>query len=134
VASRAPLRPRNFFLNEKHELSPVEKGGGGRLPDYVQIAWSAKSRRIGSSIERAIASVQASKDPLRDDRFFLVAKPVAHVEKRSTNRKKAPNGTFEDPTSFGGIHGKVFGRLGLDLIDVTDDGLAVRSRMIPHRL
>lgn len=47
------------------------------------------------------------------------------VEKRSKDKKKAPEGTFKEQTSFGDSHGKVFDRLGLDLLQVTDDGKAV---------
>ena len=42
-APSSAVTPRTFFLNEGHELSPIEKGRGGRIPDYVGISWAAKA-------------------------------------------------------------------------------------------
>ncbi|MBS0265311.1 MAG: S8 family serine peptidase [Planctomycetes bacterium] len=50
---------------------------------------------------------------------------MSGVEKSSTNKKKYPTGKYREPTEFGDVHGKVFDRLGLDLLQVTDDGKAV---------
>lgn len=55
----------------------------------------------------------------------MVAKPVTEVEKVSKNKKKAPQGTLKERTEFGGVHGKVFERLGMDLLRVTDEGQAI---------
>jgi Subtilase family len=120
-----PHSPRTFFLNEKHELTPSDKTGGGRSPDYVGITWATKGQRIGQSINKALREIESSSDPLRNERFFIVAQPVPQLQKRSTDVKKAPSGVFEEPTSFGGVHGRIFDRLGLDLLQVTDDGRAV---------
>jgi hypothetical protein len=120
-----PIHPRTFFLNETHELAPAERRGGGRLPNYVGIAWAAKAQRLNKSIGQVMKAVAASNDPLKDDRFFVVAQPVTEVEKRSKDKKKATSGTVKEPTRFGEAHGKVFERLGLDLLQVTDDGRAV---------
>jgi hypothetical protein len=125
ATQRDATRPRTFFLNETHELSPEEKGGGGRIPDYVGISWAQKAKRISKSIDQVLHDVQASNDPLRERRYFVVANPVAELEKRSTNKKKAPSGTLKDPTDFGGPQGRVFERLGLDLLQVTDSGQAI---------
>ncbi|MCU0980114.1 MAG: S8 family serine peptidase [Pirellulaceae bacterium] len=62
---------------------------------------------------------------MKDDRYFVLALPVPEVEKRSKDKKRAPQGTFKEPTDFGGGHARVFDRLGLDLLHVTDDGKAV---------
>lgn len=123
--SRESRSPRTFFLNETHELSPLDKTGGGRVPDYVGISWAQKGKRIGESISRVVQQVQASRDPLRSKKYFVVAQPVPQLEKRSVDKKKAPEGTYMEPTAFGGVHGRVFDRLGLDLLQVTDDGKAV---------
>ncbi len=122
---RRQVEPKTFFLNERHELSPVEREGGGRLPQYADISWGAKSKRLHRSLTHVAQSISASHDPLRDHRYFVLARPVAQVEKKSKNKKKAPKGTFKEPTNFGGAHGRVFERLGLDLLHVTDDGRAV---------
>lgn len=123
--SRDRIEPRTFFLNEQHELSPGEKSGGGALPKYEGIRWAAKAQQIQTSLETVVRRVGASRDPLRDDRFFVIAQPVPELEKRSENKRKAPQGTFRERTDFGGDHSKVFDRLGLDLLQVTDDGRAI---------
>jgi hypothetical protein len=118
-------RPRTFFLNETHELSPADKTGGGRVPDYVGISWAQKAQRISGSIKTVLRNVEASNDPLRERRYFVVAHPVPELEKRSKNKAKAPSGIVKDLTDFGGVHGRVFDRLGLDLLQVTADGQAI---------
>jgi len=50
---------------------------------------------------------------------------VLEVEKRSANKRVAPKGTLKERTDFGGKHARVFDRLGVDLLQVTDDGRAV---------
>jgi hypothetical protein len=123
--SRDRVEPRTFFLNETHELSPLDKDGGGRLPQYTGISWAAKAKRIGASLRGVADGIKASHDPLKENRYFLLAQPVEELEKRSTDKKKAPEGTFKERTKFGGQHGRVFDRLGLDLLQVTEGGEAV---------
>lgn len=125
ATDQSSRQPRNFYLNEMHELSLGEKTGGGRAPAYVGIPWAQKGQRIGESLERVAQRVKSSIDPLREKHFFAVAHPVPELRKRSTDKKKAPDGTYAEPTSFGGVHGRTFERLGLDLIQVTDDGRAI---------
>jgi hypothetical protein len=119
------IKPRTFFLNEQHELGNVEKEGGGRLPQYEGIQWAARAKRLHGSLQSVANRVMASRDPLKADRFFVLADPVLEIEKRSKDKKKAPQGTFSEKTDFGGSHARVFDRLGLDLLQVTDDGKAV---------
>ncbi len=124
-ASPGSRTPRNFFLNETHELSATEKTGGGRLPTYVGISWARKARRLSTTMGQVVEQVKRSRDPLREKRFFVIANPVREIRKSSTDKRKAPTGTFADKTDFGETHGRVFDRLGLDLLQVTDDGKAV---------
>ncbi len=123
--AKRQVKPRTFFLNEKHELARGEKGGGGRAPQYTDIPWAAKASRISHSLKEVANTVRSSRDPLRNERFFVIAHPVPEVEKRSINKKIAPEGTLKEATDFGGQHARVFDRLGLDLLQVTDDGDAV---------
>ncbi len=119
------IEPRTFFLNETHELAPVEKQGGGRAPQYSGVSWAARAKQLSSSLRKVVDAVRSSHDPLKDERYFVIAQPVAEIEKRSSDKKKAPKGTLKEPTDFGGSHARVFDRLGLDLLQVTDDGKAV---------
>lgn len=125
AAQREPVRPRTFFLNETHELSSYDKAGGGRAPEYVGISWAGKAARLSDSIDRVLQAVRSSRDPLRDDRYFVVARPVSEVEKRSKDKRKAPLGIVTNTPDFGASDGKVFERLGLDLLQVTNQGDAV---------
>ncbi len=125
VAERRRVAPRTFYLNESHELASSEKEGGGRLSAYAPIHWAAKAQRLSETLQRVEQIIVASNDPLKDERFFVLANPVPEVEKLSTNKKKAPQGTYKEPTEFGGTHGRVFDRLGMDLLQVTDSGLAI---------
>lgn len=125
AAGKKKVDPRTFFLNETHELALIEKTGGGRLPQYTGISWAAKASQISTSLKKTAEVVRSSHDPLKQERFFVVANPVAEVEKRSTDKKKAPKGTLKEETDFGGQHARVFDRLGLDLLQVTEDGKAV---------
>lgn len=117
--------PRNFFLNETHELTPDEKGGGGGLPKFEGISWSAKGKKISQSLETAVETITSSRDPLKKSRFFLVAEPVEKIKKRREDKKGKLKEIYEEKPAFGGLQGKLFDRLGLDLLQVTDDGKAV---------
>jgi len=119
------VEPRTFFLNETHELDGIVKGGGGSVPQYTDIPWAAKASHVSNSLKGATEAVRSSRDPLRDERFFVVAHPVPEVEKRSKDKRIAPEGTHKESTDFSGKHARVFDRLGLDLLQVTDDGQAI---------
>ncbi|HQU45640.1 MAG TPA: S8 family serine peptidase, partial [Pirellulales bacterium] len=122
--SHDQVTPKTYFLNEQHELPHDEKRGGGQLPKFANIDWAAKGETLNQTLNAAVQRLDGSKDPLRRERYFLLAAP-APVEKTSTDKKKAPDGTFVEPTDFSRTQSRVFGRLGLDLIEVTDDGRAV---------
>jgi hypothetical protein len=115
--------PKTFFLNEKHELSRDEHEGGGALPKYVDIEWAKKGAALSASILSSVEAVQATRDPLKEKRFFLVAQPDRTLKKRSEEKGKPR--VFEEPADFGAAQSRVFDRLGLDLLQVTDDGRAV---------
>jgi hypothetical protein len=123
--TRRQVEPRTFFLNEAHELSPTEKGRGGALPKFAEIPWSTKAKQISKSLDAVIQSVSASRDPLKEKRLFVLADPVLEVKKRREDKKGNLKEIYKEKTNFGGDHGRVFDRLGLDLLHVTDDGKAV---------
>ncbi len=123
--ARHRVNPATFFLNETHELSPAEKAGGGRLAQYAPISWTQKAAKISDSLETVREAVESSNDPLKDHRYFAMALPEPKVKKTSQDKKKAPSGTVEEETEFAERHGRVFERLGLDLLQVTPDGKAI---------
>jgi hypothetical protein len=119
-----PIHPKTFFLNEQHEFSRGEKAGGGRVAQYAPIDWGQKGTRLRSSLDQTRHTIEQSTDPLRNQRYFLVAMPEPAVTKKSTNKKKAPTGTFDELTNYRGEHSRVFRRLGMDLLEVDDRGVA----------
>lgn len=119
------VSPRTFYLNEQHELSRAEKESGGSVPKYIDIDWAAKGRTISRSLSQVTSQIQASHDPLRGQRYFLLADPVGTLAKSSTNARKAPDGKVFEDTKFSEKHSRVFKRLGMDLVGVTEAGSAV---------
>jgi hypothetical protein len=97
-------------------LTPDEKGGGGGLPKFEGISWSSKGKRISKSLADASSRIASSNDPLKDKRFFLLAQPVDAIKKRRENKKGELQEVYDEVPKYGGIQGKVFDRLGLDLL------------------
>ncbi len=54
----------------------------------------------------------------------MLAAPVPETKKKSKDKKKAPTALSVRRRTLG-LHGKVFDRLGLELLHVTDDGKAI---------
>lgn len=126
MAERASrLSPRNYFLNESHELARGEKEGGGRLPTFAPIDWKKRGHDISHSLSSARKKISQSSDPLRDRHLFLSANPVAVIKKQSANRRRAPSGELDERPDYAGDHSRVFRRLGLDLLAVDAKGTAV---------
>lgn len=121
MAARTEPAPRTFFLNEQHELARAEKEGGPRAAQYGEIDWAERSERLSGALRASKTIVEASADPVRDRHYFLCAVPRS-VPKTSKGKNKPP--TYDAPTEYAGEHSRIFRRLGLDLIDVTGDGIA----------
>jgi hypothetical protein len=124
MARDTPI-PRTFFLNEHHELAHGEKESGGSLPKLAPINWQAKGDRIFRTLTAARAKIGRSRDPLRENRYFLAALPEPTVKKESRDVRRAPKGIVEEPTEYAGEHSRVFRRLGLDLLAVDEKGRAL---------
>jgi hypothetical protein len=117
------IKPKNYFLNENHELSVEEKGGGGRHVDILGVNWSQKAQRLHSSLERVSQRSRQSRDPLGKRRYYLIADPVPQIVKAS-KAKDAVQGQKLEAVIFNGEQSKLFERIGLDLIEVHSSGAA----------
>jgi len=126
------IEPKNFFLNEYHELARGVKEGGGRVPEFVGINWGKKGTRISQSLLRVRDVVKHSLDPLRQSRYFVLARPTNRLEKKSKDARKAPTGMLAVNTDYSEGDSRVFGRLGLDLVQVNRDGSAT-VHALPNR-
>lgn len=133
MATRDQVQPRSFYLNEQHELTRGEKPSGGSLPKLAPINWANKGHRISRSLAAVRQQLNRSVDPTKDSRYFVLAKPVPTVEKLSDNKRKAPSGRFAEETSYSSKDSRVFSRLGIDLLKVTENGDAV-VHVIPERI
>jgi hypothetical protein len=119
------VSPRNFYLSEQHELARAEKAGGGGIPKYVDINWATKGTAITQSLNRVKTQIRESRDPSKENHYFLLAAPVPQLAKASEDIRKAPHGKVFEDTDFAEKHSRVFRRLGIDLLSVADDGSAV---------
>lgn len=117
-----PKAPRNFFLNERHELESTEKDGGGGHPNIGVVNWSAKATSLKTGFARARASTEKSRDPVSRHRFFLTAIP-AKIPRYRDNKGKRED--FEERADFRNARSADLARLGLDLLAVDDDGRAL---------
>ena len=119
--------PRHFYLNEQHELSRLEQEGGGSLPKLGPIDWDTKQLRLSRSLQRVKKTIEESADPLRGSRYFLLARPEKSVQKLTANKKKSPSGHFDEIVDYAGRDSRILGRLGLDVLGVTDQGAIVHA-------
>jgi hypothetical protein len=117
--------PRHFFLNEHHELASIEREGGGRTPQFGAIDWKGKGQRLFRSLEKSIKEVRASSDPIKDEHLFLLARPEKSIPKKSSDKKKAPQGEYQEPVRLSREHAFVFERLGADLLHIAESGEAL---------
>ena len=116
-------KPKNYFLNESHELSVEAKSGGGRHVEYPGINWPQKARRLHGSLESITRLTSQSRDPLSKRRYYLIADPSAQIVKAS-KAKDAVRGQKLEAVVFSGEQSKFFERIGLDLIEVHPTGVA----------
>jgi Subtilase family len=116
-------RLKNYYLNESHELSIEEKGGGGRHVEYLNINWPQKAKRLQASLQSIAQRAQKSSDPLSQRRFYIIADRSAQIVKAS-KAKDAKHGQKLEAVVFSGEQSKFFERIGLDLIEVHPSGAA----------
>lgn len=124
MAERRPVAPKTFFLNETHEHARGEPEGGGRVPTYSRIDWAAKGRHLARSLQAARAAVERTADPLRASRVFLLSRPEKKIA-RDSKAQDAKDGSKQVEIEFAGKHARVFERLDLQLLRVTDAGDAL---------
>jgi hypothetical protein len=118
----APTPPRTFFLNEKHELTPTEKPGGGGQAKIGIVDWSSKATSLRDGFARVRKSMQSISDPGTKNRFFLTAAPAQIPRFR---QKAGQKETFDERADFRALRSADLTRLGFDLLDVGEDGRAL---------
>jgi hypothetical protein len=119
----AHSKPRNYFLNESHELSVVAKTGGGQQLPILDVNWAQRGQRLRGSLQRISERATQSRDPLARRRFYLLAGGVREIAKAS-KAKDAIEGRKLEAVVFSGEQSKLFERIGLELIEVHPSGAA----------
>lgn len=123
---KSPTAAKNFFLNERQELSSIEREGGGRPAQYVPIDWSRRSADLQSSLTRAISRRPNPVDPSSARHYFVAAVPATSIDKTSTSKKaEKTGGIISQRPNFGGEHARLFRRLGMDFLEMLPGGRAV---------
>ena len=103
-------------------------------PNLSGINWRTKGQNIAKSLTAARKKLDDSINPLRQKRYFLVAKPEPTLFKESKSKRRSPDGTVEEKTNFAKQHSRFFGDFGLHLLHVNEDGSAVQFHAKPERL
>ncbi len=117
--------PRNYFLNEKHELTPTEKPGGGQVRRFNGIDWAAKGLALYRSLSAARKMISESPDPCRESRFFLAVLPEKELRQPSGAKKAKNNERTMRPDFASGADASSLRRLGLDVLGVARTGEAM---------
>lgn len=116
-------KPKNYFLNESHELSVEAKKGGGKLLPILNVNWAQRGHNLSGSLYRISQRAIQSRDPLARQKYYLLAGGAREIVKES-KAKDAVRGQKSEAVVFGGEQSKLFERIGLELIEVHSNGAA----------
>lgn len=125
MSADAPVKPRHYFLNERHQLAPTEKEGGRSPSKVLRVDFKSHGSTLATNIDAIRTSRRASADPTAKNRVFIMARPEPSITKASTDKKKSAGGERVFPISLSGEEAQVIQRLGFDLLAVMPDGSAV---------
>lgn len=117
--------PRHYFLNERHQLAPIEKEGGGPPSKVLRVDFKSHGNTLAKSIEVIRTARRASADPTAHNRVFIMARPEPSLTKASKDKKKSIAGERVVPVCLSGQDAQIIQRLGFDLLAVMPDGSAV---------
>lgn len=116
--------PRLYFLNERHQLAPGQKEGGGRITEVRGIDWQRHAAALKQNLVDLRAVRHASGDPSGPRRAFVLARAPETIRRTST-AKDAENGEKDWKVNLSGSDARVVERLGFDLLAVCKDGTAI---------
>lgn len=116
-------KPKNYFLNESHELSvQTKKFRGTQLP-ILNVDWAQRGQKLHRSLEQISSRANHSRDPLARKRYYLLTDRMKEIVV-SSDAKDAVQGQKRLEVVFSGEQSKWFGRVGLELIEVHPNGAA----------
>ena len=123
-SERTNVEPKIYFLNERHQLAPAEKVGGGGPGKVLDVDWATHGGALKTEISGLRAARRQSKDPSTESRAFVLASPRDKIQKTS-DAPDATDGKKEHTVSAAGKQAQLIERLGFDLLSVTSDGSAI---------
>jgi hypothetical protein len=124
MSGRKEVPPsRHFFLNERHQLTNLEKSGGGSPSKYVGINWAQKGKAIEASAKKVREQYAKTVDPIKGSHYFLVALPDKTLKKHSDAGGKSVD--KDVPADFSTNYPMVFHRIGMDLLRLDSKGRAL---------
>lgn len=126
-------KPKNYFLNESHELSVEAKKGGGQQLPILNVNWAQRGQHLRGSLNRISQLATQSRDPLARKRYYLLAGGAREIVKAS-KAKDAVHGQKLLEVNFSGEQSKFFERIGLQLIDVHPGGEVATVFATPERM
>lgn len=118
------IQAKTFYLNEQHELRGEEKEAGGSYPKYAPINWASKGKGLKRSLRTTENAIKDSRDPLRDKRYFMLTKPETDLVTEAVKKHRNSEGKYLEDVEYSKADSLLFERLGLDLLQVNEDGTA----------
>jgi len=118
------IRAKTFYLNEQHELRGEEKEDRGSYPKYAPIDWANKGRSLKRSLRKTANAIKDSHDPLRNKRYFMLTKPEKNLVTKAVRKRRTSEGNYLEDVEYSKGDSLLFERLGLDLLQVNEDGTA----------
>lgn len=124
--------PRNFFLNESHELSPLDRSIFGKSKSIASMDWSSRSSTLMSSLTTAMRTAVSAYDPITKIRTFVGVVPPPEVL-RNSKAATSVGGVVSERPDYSGAQSNLFRRIGLDLLENWDDGSASVHFLSSHQ-
>ena len=134
-----PGKPRLYFLNERHQLAPGEKSGGGRSTEVRGVDWKSHGASLNRNLTDLRAARHKSGDPSGTRRAYVLARAPETIRQTST-AKDAEDGEKPKDVNLGKSDARIVERLGFDLLAVCADGTVIvhatdeRMEQITHSL
>ncbi len=119
-----PGKPRLYFLNERHQLAPGEKSGGGRATEVRGLDWQSHGVSLNQNLTDLRAVRHRSGDPSGTRRAYVLARAPESIS-RTSSAKDAENGEKSEPVDLAKGDSRIIERLGFDLLAVCKDGTVI---------
>lgn len=134
-----PGDPRLYFLNERHQLAPGQKPGGGRASTVRGVDWQSHGASLKQNLTDLRADRRSSGDPSGTRRAYVLARAPESI-RRTSKTKDGQEVEKPKDVKLGEGDARIVERLGFDLLAVCEDGTVIvhasdeRMDQIAHSL